>query len=212
MPYEGWLPFGALLGVVAVSLLVLDSSATSSGTLGPLGPGGPLAMDRPGPALPKLYTLALPTPLWRERVTRFLSESTWGRARRYKHLHINRDSGSAGPREKTPHLDAFPSRLRFMNTRWHRVFRMHLERLTSRQKSTCHPQAEYYMLCKLSRWNVQIRFHPIAKGVSASTGQQGPRRWRTALLTEQLGSFAQGEPEALKTVTQNLSLCMTISS
>lgn len=53
-------------GVVAVSLLVLDSSATSSGTLGPLGPGGPLAMDRPGPALPKLYTLALPTPLLRD--------------------------------------------------------------------------------------------------------------------------------------------------
>lgn len=80
MPYQHWLPAGALLGVVAVSLLVLDSSTASAGTLRPLWPGGPLAVDRPGPVLPELHTLALPAPLGKEYVTCLLSETTWGRA------------------------------------------------------------------------------------------------------------------------------------
>ena len=46
-----------------------DASATRSGTLWPLRPGGPLAVDGPGPQLPQLDALALPTPLWKQCVT-----------------------------------------------------------------------------------------------------------------------------------------------
>ena len=108
MPYKHQLPAGALLGVVAVSLLVLDSSTTGAGTLRPLCPGRPLAVDGPGPVLPELHTLALPTPLGKEHATCLLSETTWERAGGCRHLHRNRKNESVGKWEKAGHPDGTP--------------------------------------------------------------------------------------------------------
>lgn len=97
---QNYLSAGALLGVIAVSLLVLDSSTTRPGTFWPLRPGGPLAMDGPGPQLPKLYALALPTPLWKERLRWFLSDTTWESTGSCQHLHSNRKNRSVGRKGK----------------------------------------------------------------------------------------------------------------
>ena len=86
-----------------MSLLIPDTSATRSGTLWPLRPGGPLAVDGPGPQVPQLDTLALPTPLWKQCVTFRDQLGKWAEVR---HLRDNGKNPSGSKQEAADALKA----------------------------------------------------------------------------------------------------------
>lgn len=140
-------------------------------------------MDGPGPQLPELHTLALPTPLREEYGTCFLSEASWERARRCKHGQVNRKHESAGEREGRPGAERLRAALLKP-----RLLPVGVEQ---RKADTQGAGPSVTHRCLLSCGGKRPdEIPPNSRGSQSRKGTTEPP-W---MLRQQFGSCAQGEP------------------